>query len=65
MLLEDRETVRDQGSILGPCIPNFFLKFESSFESERVFRESRRDEFYVIFRYFRKFWQNAITETRE
>jgi hypothetical protein len=28
--------------IVGPCIPNFFLKFESSFESERVFRESRR-----------------------
>jgi hypothetical protein len=27
---------------LGPCIPNFFPKFESSFESERVFRESRR-----------------------
>jgi len=47
---------------LGPCIPNFFPKFESSFESERVFRESRRDEFYVIFpllskisaRFFRK-----------
>ncbi len=55
---------------LRPCIPNFFPKFESSFESERVFRESRRDEmnviFFVIFvRYFFVFSQTHENKNRK
>jgi len=34
-----------------PCIPNFFPKFELSFESERVFRKTRQVKRH-FFRYF-------------
>ncbi len=55
---------------LRPCIPNFFPKFELSFELERVFCESRRDEmnviFFVIFvHYFFVFSETRKNENRK
>ncbi len=38
--------------LLGPCIPNFYLKFRVEFQVGTSFRESRWDESNVIFLLF-------------